>query len=189
MIIKLTGVEDGKLGSKAAKVIMGEKVGTGEKWATKFFANNKEIRDKLSDMEMGDIINVVFTKNGEFYNVSDVLEATDEDIEKAEKYGKKQSGGSSAGSNPAIRRSDGGSRGDDTNRSAAIYLARDVVAATQDGKKFTSAEYALLCVNLADTIIYPYIKDGAVYTPSKEEMKKPAGRPKKDPLDPPEVED
>jgi hypothetical protein len=192
MIIKLTKVEDGKLGSKAAKVIHGEKVADGTAWKKPFFANQKDLRDKLMDFEMGEIINVVMKQDGDFWNISDLLEATDEDIEKAEGYGK---GKSKFNSKPAdnsanVRRPDGGSRGDDTNRSAAVYLARDIVSMTKVYEGLTAAETAALCCELADRFVYPYIKDGAVpiVESEKKERKTRVKRESADPLAPP-VED
>ena len=192
MIIKLTKVVDSKLGKHPAKEIHGEKVGTNEPWKKAFFANNKEIKDKLNEFEMGDIINVVMEKVGDYYNIADIKEASDDDIANAEKYTKKSSAPTGGGGAGFVRRPDGGSRGDDTNRSAAVYLARDIlnttIGAWGETSKMTPEFMAAYATQLANAIILPYIKDGVVAEIKPLEKPK-AGRAKKDPLEPPQVED
>lgn len=180
MIIKLTAINDTKLGTKPAKEVVGNKIQDGTSWKKAFFANQKNLRDALEDFEVGDIVNVVMEQKGDYWNISDFKEASDEDIAKASTPYKPKGGVESGGFPP--RRADGGSRGDDTNRSAAIYLAREIVEASK--MAYSIEEKAIVCINLADKYIFPYIKDGAV--PAQEKPK--SRRHTADPLEPPTVD-
>jgi len=127
---------------------------------------------------------VILEQKGDFWNIKEFKEASDDDIEKAMAGGKKFGKGvDSGGFSP--RRADGGSRGDDTNRSAAIYLAREIVNMGGAPDRFTIGELAVLCINLANDFIFPYIKDGAI--PAQEPAKK-SRKSSADPLAPPVVE-
>ena len=183
MIIKLTAINDTKLGKSPAKEVVGTKIQDGSAWKKAFFANQKDLRDALEDFEVGDIVNVVMEQKGDYWNISDFKEASDDDIEKATTAPKKFSKGNSG--DTGFRRPDGGSRGDDTNRSAAIYLARELVNMGGAPDRFTIGELAVLCINLANDFIFPYIKDGTV--PVQETAKK-SRKSSADPLAPPVVE-
>ena len=187
MIIKLTAINDTKLGKSPAKEVVGTKIQDGSAWKKAFFANQKDLRDALEDFEVGDIVNVVMEQKGDYWNISDFKEASDDDIEKATTAPKKFSKGNSG--DTGFRRPDGGSRGDDTNRSAAIYLAREcIVMACKDTvqpEHLPAEYYAEWASKIADKIIFPYIKDGTIRESAK------AGKAKKssaDPLAPPVVE-
>jgi hypothetical protein len=183
MIIKLTAINDTKLGKSPAKEVVGTKIQDGAPWKKAFFANQKELRDALEDFEVGDIVNVVMEQKGDYWNISDFKEASDDDIEKATTATKKFSKGNSGDS--GFRRPDGGSRGDDTNRASAVYLAREIVNMGSDKGDYTLQQIAIVCVNLANDILFPYIKDGTVLVqePAKKSRKSSA-----DPLAPPVVE-
>src|SRR5574343_954301 len=176
MIIKLTQVNDAKLGTKAAKEIVGTKLEDGKEWRKKFFASDKNLRDQLDDVDVGDNVNVILKQDGDFWNIKEIRLADDADLAKA------KTPRSFAGQNQQVRRADGGSRGDDTNRSASIYLAVDILKYTQFNG--TSEQMASAAAELAENFVYPYIKDGAVpiVKSSKPQMKKT-----KDPLEPPVV--
>jgi hypothetical protein len=180
-IIKLTAIKDGKLGSKAAKFVHGEKVDSGEEWSKGFFANDKTLKDQIEDFEVGDYVNVVMVQKGEYWNIKEFQEASAEMVDKAKRSNFRPGFKDS----PSARRNDGGSRGDDTNRSAAIYLAREIVQHKLDNDggpgTMSPVEVAVLCVDLAHNIIYPYIKDGVVPVVEKPKRKKA------DPLEPPEI--
>jgi hypothetical protein len=183
MIIKLTAINDTKLGKSPVKEVVGTKIQDGSAWKKAFFANQKDLRDALEDFEVGDIVNVVMEQKGDYWNISDFKEASDDDIEKATTAPKKFSKGNSG--DTGFRRPDGGSRGDDTNRSASIYLARELVNMKGGLDKYTLGELAVLCIDLANDFIFPYIKDGTIRESAK------AGKAKKssaDPLAPPVVE-
>ena len=188
MIIKLTAINDTKLGKSAAKEVVGTKIQDGSAWKKAFFANQKDLRDALEDFEVGDIVNVVMEQKGDYWNISDFKEASDDDIEKATTGGKKFGKGVDAGGF-SPRRADGGSRGDDTNRSASIYLARELVNMKGGLDKYTLGELAVLVINLSNDFVFPYIKDGTVPVnePSQETVKKNR-KSSADPLAPPVVE-
>ena len=184
MFIKLTKVYDGKIANKyAAKCIEGTKLDDGSPWEKSFFANQKDLVQKLTDFSVGDEVNVVMQHvKDKIYNIIDFKEVTDEDKEKLK--GAKRSG-SGGGSNFSARRPDGGSRGDDTNRSAAIYLARDLVVAVKDPKVL----YKMSTPDLLDEVlataevVNEYIKDGLLPPPADGIV------PDRDEaLEPPEIE-
>src|SRR5574343_155955 len=178
MIIKLTQVNDAKLGTKAAKEIVGNKIEDGKEWRKKFFASDKNLRDQLDDVDVGDTINVIMKQEGDFWNVKEIKLADDADLAKA-----KSPRAFSGGGGTSVRRVDGGSRGDDTNRSASIYLALDILKQTKL-EDMEAAEIACAAAELAENFVYPYIKDGAVPVMQKSAKKRKA----KDPLDPPVVD-
>jgi hypothetical protein len=165
-IINLTAVKDALLGKSKAIEVQGTKLPGGEEWTKKFFKNNTELCEALEAFEVGDDVNVVMEQdpaNKKFWNIVDFREVTEEDREKLDdkkKFGTKGGGGGAPVSG-SVRRVDGGSRGDDTNRSAAIYLAREVVNMVGVGE-MTTSEVARELITIADTFIYPYIKDGVV---------------------------
>ena len=189
MIIKLTQVNDCKLGKSAAKEIVGEKVEDGSKWAKKFFANNKELRDQLDDVSVGDTLNVVMKQDGDFWNISSIALASEDDLSKANKFkkgGAREATSSKSGSD-SVRRVDGGTRGDDTNRSAAIYLAQSVITSCGGSQGLSAPYLAALCTQIADTYLLPYIKSGVV-APFPEEKKASKSKVGSDPLSPPPAE-
>jgi hypothetical protein len=196
MIIKLTAINDTKLGKSPAKEVVGTKIQDGSAWKKAFFANQKDLRDALEDFEVGDIVNVVMEQKGDYWNISDFKEASDDDIEKATTGGKKFGKGVDAGGFPS-RRADGSSRGDDTNRASAIYLAREIVKMAMDSQDHSlyvsPRELSLQCINLANDFICPYIKDGAVPVNTGgipvQETSKRSKKGSADPLTPPTVED
>lgn len=188
-IIKLTSVTDIKLGKSAAKQINGEKLGSNDPWKKAFFANQKDLRDKLSDFEVGDYINVVMKQDGDYWNIVDLKEVSDDEIEKAVEGGKKFAGGRPTPT-PFVKRPDGGSRGDDTNRASAIYLAKDFVLAEVNIKgSLTAEQMAAFAAKIADEIIYPFIKDGSVISSLSNEKPKRARSASANPLAPPNIEE
>lgn len=194
-IITLGSVKNVTLGKGNFKEITGVKIGETEEWKTRIFASDKVLADQLHDFEPGDYINVVMEKKGQYWNAKEFKDVSDEDIEKALKFAK-GGGKPTTSTGESFRRADGSSRGDDTNRSASIYLARDIinnVLTSQGGfGTMSCAEVACMAVELADKYINPYIKDGATSSVSSVVDKKPKGRPRKesaDPLSPPVVEE
>ena len=189
MIIKLTAINDTKLGTKPAKEVVGDKIQDGTSWKKAFFANQKNLRDALEDFEVGDIVNVVMEQKGDYWNITDFREASDDDIAKATAGAKKFAGGGAK--DTGFRRPDGGSRGDDTNRSAAIYLAREIVNMTLPtvrDRGYSDDAIAVRVCQIADRLIFPYIKDGKVPEEIPFDMPKKHKRGSADPLAPPEVD-
>ncbi len=186
-VIQLKQINDVKLGKHPAKEVVGTKLQDNTTWKKAFFANNKELRDKLADFEMGDVVNVVLEKKGEYYNITDFQEVDDADIEKATTAPAKAAPAEQRGG--YVRATPvGGTRGDDTNRSAAIYLARDILNLSPAAvSNMTPAELTEFAIFLASEYVYPYIKDGTV--PPKQAPAKPKKeKAKVDPLEPPAVE-
>jgi hypothetical protein len=173
MYIKLTKIYDETLyGKYAGKTIEGDKLPNGGNWKKSFFANQKELVQKLTDFSVGDEVNVVLQHvKDKIYNIVDIKELTDEDRAKIAGEGSKGGGSSANAAAPAggfARRADGGSRGDDTNRSAALYFVKDLVMATKADaklKKMTGAELLDEMLALSD-IAYAYIKDGLFPAPA-----------------------
>ena len=187
MLIKLTKVYDGKLKNKyAVKYIEGTKLKDGSEWGVEpkkfFFANQKELVSKLNDFSVGDEVNVVLQHvRDKIYNIIDFKEVTEEDKENMMKDSKKSFGG---GNN--VRRADGGSRGDDTNRSASIYLAKEIVALTKTETQLHKMKpFDLLDEILAVTeVVNDFIKDGN-FPPPVDGMVENTD----DALEPPNVEE
>lgn len=168
MFIKITKIYDETLyGKYAGKTIEGDKLPSGGNWKKSFFANQKDLVQKLTDFSVGDEVNVVMQHvKDKIYNIIDFKEITDEDRAKMADGGvKKPAAGGGAAFSP--RRADGGSRGDDTNRSAALYFVKDLVLMTHGDakiKKMTSADLLDEMLALSD-VAYAYIKDGLFPAP------------------------
>ena len=182
MLIKITKIYDGKIAEKyAAKFVVGDRLDNGEEWEKGFFANKKDLVQKLSDFSVGNECNVVLQHvKDKIYNIVDFKEVTDEDRAKL----KGPTGANRSFSAGSVRRSDGGSRGDDTNRSAALYFVKDLVLMTHGDaqiKKMRSTDLLDEMLALSD-IAYAYIKDG-VFPPPVEGMVEDRDKA----LDPPEV--
>jgi len=163
MLIKLMKVYDGRLNNKyAVKYIEGKKLDDGSDWGVEskkfIFANQKELVSKLNDFDVGDEVNVVLQHvRDRIYNIIDFKEVTEDDKANMNKsFTKGRSGGGN------VRRADGGSRGDDTNRSASLYFAREIVTQTKtDAQLHKMKPFDLLDEVLAVTeVVYDYIKDG-----------------------------
>jgi hypothetical protein len=174
--LKLTSKKDSKLGSYDAMEITGIDLGKNEEWTKKFFKGkqNTHLVEAMDDIEVGDEINVVMEqdpKNSKWWNIKEISLMTDEDRSKLERKQSFTKGGAkpAAGAPTSVRRADGGSRGDDTNRSAAIYLTKDIIEILGDNR--SSEDVIREMIYLADTLIYPYIKDGTIPTPREESAK------------------
>jgi hypothetical protein len=180
--IKLTAKKDSMLGSYPAMEITGTDLAKNEEWTKKFFKGkqNEPLVIAMNDIDVGDDVNVAMEqdpKNAKWWNIKSITLMTDEDRKKLENKQAFTKGG--GGSKPAaaaatsVRRADGGSRGDDTNRSAAIYLARELVKMSVESQSeplYVSPEvYAMDCIRIANSFILPYIKDGTL--PPAEEIK------------------
>lgn len=169
MLINLQKVYDGKIANKyAAKYIEGTKLDGGEVWTKAFFANQKDLVQKLSDFAIGDDVNVVLQNNGGTnYKIVDFKEVTEEDRAKlgGGRGGKPAAAATAAG--PAVR-SNGTSRGADTNRSAAIYLAKDIVMSSKDAKVLAKTSVPKLLDEIlacAETV-FDYISEGLLPAPA-----------------------
>ena len=178
----LEAIKSTVLGKAAAVEISGTDLVKNEQWSKKFFKNKTDLVEQLQDFEPGDEVNVVMEQdpaNSKWWNIKSFEAMTDDDrakIEAKKKFGTKApAGGGGGASTGSVRRSDGGSRGDDTNRASAIYLAREIVnMCGVSGYNADPTTVALEVVRLSDEIIYPYIKDGAVAMLTDQEATTPA---------------
>lgn len=179
--IKLTAKKDSMLGTYPAMEITGTDLAKNEEWTKKFFKgkNNEHLVEAMNDIDVGDDVNVVMEqdpKNAKWWNIKEIKLMTDEDRKKLENkqaFSKGGGGGKPAATaGSSARRADGGSRGDDTNRSAAIYLAKEIYAASAMEEALGCEDIARKYIEIAENFIYPYIKDGTVPAPQEEKMTK-----------------
>jgi hypothetical protein len=179
--IKLESVKDTVLGKAKAVEISGQDLVKNETWTKKFFKNKTQLVEALQNFEVGDEVNVVMEQdpeNSRWWNIVDFKDMTEDDrgkIQRKQAYNPAARSGGGA----APRRADGGSRGDDTNRSAAVYLAHAMIKELGTDYEGDFAALAKDCVHLAHTIIYPYISAGATAkgdegTPPVQEEAAPA---------------
>jgi len=92
----------------------------GSAYTKDFFENNAEMTEKLDQFAPGEFLKLSYDTT-KYKNLAD--------IEAADGFEERQSKGSSGGGGKKNTSShdSGNSRGEDTNRSAAIYLAKEVV--------------------------------------------------------------
>ena len=174
MLIKLTGIHDDKLGSKDAKRIEGKRIDNDEVWERKIFADAKDLRGQLEQFGIGEVVNIKQVRNGKWWNIGGFEKPTAELIEKVKSEG---TGGKSyqntAPSGGGAKSTWNGRTGEAYDRSAAIYLALDVLKynndATVDGSGPQPIPLAAL-YSLAEGV-YEYIHSGV--------------NPTVDPLEPP----
>jgi hypothetical protein len=180
MIIKITGINDSKLGTFDAKEIVGDRIDGEGEWRKKCFANNAELMDQLSEFGIGEVVNVRCVKGkgtNQYgkpnYNIAGFEEASDELI--ATVMGNPtQSGSGVSGSQTSAKPSTyTGRSGEAWDRSAAIYLAADLMKYnhalnTKNADKRVKTDDLLALA----AILNAYIHDGDDGT---------------DPLDPPEI--
>jgi hypothetical protein len=173
--LKLTSKKDTKLGSYDAIEISGVDLNKNEEWTKKFFKGkqNEHLVNSINDVDVGDEINVVMEqdpKNAKWWNIKSISLMTEEDrksLEKKQSFSKSGGDKSAAKSSNFPRRVDGGSRGDDTNRSAAIYLTKDIV----NFENRSTEDVVREMIYLADSLICPYIKDGTLPPPKEDKVK------------------
>lgn len=169
MIIKLQKVKDINHKGFNFKEIIGQKADGSEYSKRIIIGNNTtDILNQLSNFGAGDFINLSYDQS-KFKNVNGI-KAADGFPEQQQQKQQQQNGG--------FRKLDGTSRGDDTNRASAIYLAKDIIVINNteanlrkmDGDSFI--EYLMQTANK----IYQYIANGTVIET-------------KDALTPPDIED
>lgn len=171
MLIKLTAVVDDMLGSHKAKRIEGIKLDNNEEWSKKIFANAKELREQLDDFGIGDIVNVKQTKSGKFWNVTAFETPSDSLIDSVKSGGGYKPTPSTGGGSSTKKSTWGGRTGEAYDRSAAIYLAVDILKTNKTAKGQVDIKQAVID---AETI-FDYIHSGT--------------NPFLDPLEPPVDDD
>lgn len=158
--------------------IMGTKISDGSNWKSGNIFDNKynaDLLNKCRNIEEGEKVNVKLEQKGNFWNVVDILDYVPEDAYPAQKAG----GGSSKGSSGYKWN---GRTGEAYDRSAAIYLAMDIMKSTTteaNMRKLTPIELVEAVSSIADDI-YKYIHDGDAVEQT------PAGS-EGDALEPPKV--
>ena len=167
MLIKLTGIHDDKLGSKDAKRIEGKRIDNDEVWERKIFADDKNLRGQLDEFGIGEVVNIKQVKSGKWWNISAFEKPTAELIEKVKSEG--TGGKSYQNTTPATAAKStwNGRTGEAYDRSAAIYLALDLLKTNRFGDTVVRAE---TLYEVADDV-FNYIHSGV--------------NPTVDPLEPP----
>lgn len=175
-IIKLIKAKEERLNGKYDIIrVVGENVNSGKPFDKFFFANNDKLQRELDNFGPGETLTVV-QDDTKFKNISGFKAASAEDVAKAESTpapAAKSSGGG------GWKKPEGATRGDDTNRSAAIYLVKDIVMATKkpaDLVKMSAFDLVTEMISVSE-MVNDYIKDGIV----------PDVNDSGDPLDPPTV--
>ena len=174
MIIKLEGVNDTKLGRYPAKEIVGTNLATGKTWSRKIFANS-DVVGPLSEIPIGETIEVKMKQDGEFWNVVGVSVATGDAIAAVQERSK----GSSGRNNGSTWN---GRTGEAYDRSAAIYLAWEMVKAANTEavlRKMGIGELVDATTSVG-RVLYNYIHDGSMPIGHNSNVSE-------DPLEPPEV--
>jgi hypothetical protein len=130
MLIKITEINDSELGSYDAKEIVGDRVDGQGEWRKKCFANDQQLMAELAEFGVGEIVNVKLKKGKGTnkygkpnYNI-DSFEEADEDLVKAVKANPSGKSSGASGSSGSFK---SGRSGEAYDRSAAIYLAVDVL--------------------------------------------------------------
>ena len=141
-----------------AYVLVGTKLEDGSPWtSSKMFDNqyNVELIDKARELEIGETYNVVHKKNkAGFWQISGFKKI---DGPSKKQYKGTGSGGKSTGWS--------GRKGEAYDRSAAIYLAMDIMKTTVDGEDLKQVEPEAMVgrlIELADGI-FEYINNGVTF--------------------------
>lgn len=134
----------------------------GDNYSKRFYANNKDLVRALDQFGSGDWVELIFDDT-QYKNLKDARPGVKPEETPQERGG----GGMLKGGN--VRRADGTSRGDDTNRSAAIYFVKDLVTSwyeeqTAAKKKDLSVGDLVQMAILESTNVFNYIAKGI--TPS-----------------------
>jgi len=154
-------------------VVEGTKYGSEDAWETKIFKNQKDLLDQLEEFGPGETANFKFKKNGNFYDLYEISEPTEENLAYAKQGGQAGKGGATSGGGY------NGRTGEQWNRSAAIYLAVDIAKENKTAKGKVKMEDVM---ELAGEI-YDYIQLG--HTQYDNPFAEGEGG---DPLDPPDVD-
>ena len=176
---KFLKLKDDKIATHDAKCLVGQKA-NGDPYERKFFANNKDLLRQLADVGTGDWIEIIFD-DSKFKNIKEIRPGKAPDPEDVYQPGKQfvKKGSDN------VRRSDGTTRGDDTNRSAALYFVKDLVTqwfdgqAAADKKKISVKDMVVMAIEESKEV-FDYIAKGNCPSCSGESN---------DPLDPPSIDD
>ena len=110
--------------------VEGTKYGSDEPWTTDIFANKMELIDMLNEFGPGDTANFKFVKNGNFYDLSEIAEPTEENLKYAEEHSNptKQTTGGKSGSGGSTTKSSAMSKSEwaEKDRLTNIRIAKAV---------------------------------------------------------------
>lgn len=167
--------------------------GDGSPWSKRFYSSNKDLMRGFDKHAIGDWIEIKFDET-RFKNMVSVGAGSKPDVP-AGGYSNSpgNSGGGSApaktyGGNANVTRKDGTSRGADTNRSAAIYLAKEVInmVYTASDLKKMGVVNTVGAMGDAAQLIFGYIANGDLPLVTANTPKGTA--PSGDPLSPPNID-
>lgn len=102
MLIKITEINDAKMGNFDAKEIVGNKIEDNTEWRKSFFANNRKLGNELAEFGIGDNCNVKMKqneKNPKFWDIigfEEVSEAMLEKVRNGDGYKASPGGGGGA---------------------------------------------------------------------------------------------
>ena len=161
---------------KALEVV-GTNVVDNQQWSTDIFKSQTDIVEKFDDFGAGETVNIRFQKNGTFWDVVDVTEASEEEIKQIKS---KPTGGPSSGGKGGWN----GRTGDAYDRSASIYLAYDMIKGTTTEASLRKMDVFDLLANTIEIAedVFSYIHDGKTPMGSDES---PFVEDDDDPLEPP----
>jgi len=149
MIIKYLKRKEIEKSGYAFIQIVGEKA-DGEQYTKDFFANDSDLSSQLDNYAVGEFLTLTY-KNDKYKNLKGISGADGFAVTKG---GGKSRAASSGGSND-----DGGNtRGADTNRASAVYLAKEVVFKCLP-KSCDEAEILSAMFSAADAV-HAYITEG-----------------------------
>jgi hypothetical protein len=190
MLIKFTNLTDDFMDKNErypGKLVTGTRVDSGEEVKRKFFANNQRLMAEISEFGFGDVINMRMVKKPKGWEIQSFEEADPQVVEAVsnkasapqsapEQSNAKSSGSYSKGS------SWNGRTGEAYDRSAAVYLAFDLIKTTRSAASLskTGADAIFDEMMKYAEKINAYIHTGDVGTPAWLETD--------DPLSPPELD-
>ena len=100
MLIKITSINNAKMGTFDAKEIVGNKIEDGSEWSKSFFANNRKLAGELEEFGVGDNCNVKMKqneKNPKFWDIIGFEEVSEAMLEKVREGGGYKGGGNTGG--------------------------------------------------------------------------------------------
>ena len=105
MIIKITEIGDGFLGTFDAKVVTGTRLDDGAELEKKFFANNRKLADELADFGVGDNMNIKMAKKpgSKFWDITGFESPSAAMIEKVTGAGNPGNGAGGGGGTAAYK--------------------------------------------------------------------------------------
>lgn len=155
MIIKLVKVKDVKNGKHEFKEIVGKKA-NGTEYNKRIPVWSEDLINRLAEFGAGEFIELKYDSS-KFKNVSEINEADGFPEQPTGGFKDKPKTGGGF-------RSNGTSRGEDTNRSAAIYLARNVMEMKYTKKQLEAMELNEMVATMEGVAEHfrKYISDGAL---------------------------